>query len=250
MDLYTLQEIIMSIWKKKCQLEHKSVIWLITHFLDIVKFYYNFIKFWHFLFNHLTFCNAERAAVQPTPSPQSQPLGAVPPPLQPHPLGAPCSPTPVQLHPRGRQTQLHGSRTCCRATPPQSQPLGAGGPPTVTPPPGGAVQPNPCAATPPGAPDAAARQPDELPYNPSPNPNRWGRWAPHCNPTPWGSRAAQPLCSYTPWRRCAAQPLCSYTLQPHPATGGGVSCSYFINKRNYLIFVFFLNNNNTNNFTG
>ena len=157
--------------------------------------------------------------MQPTPSPQSQPLGAVPPPLQPHPLGAPCSPTPVQLHPRGRQTQLHGSRTCCRATPPQSQPLGAGGPPTVTPPPGGAVQPNPCAATPPGAPDAAARQPDELPYNPSPNPNRWGRWAPHCNPTPWGSRAAQPLCSYTPWRRCVAQPLCSYNLQPHPATG-------------------------------
>ena len=101
----------------------------------------------------------------------------------------------------------------------QPQPLGAVGPPTVTPPPGGAVQPNPCAATPPGAPDAAARQPDELPYNPSPNPNRWGRWAPHCNPTPWGSRAAQPLCSYTPWRRCVAQPLCSYNLQPHPATG-------------------------------
>ena len=149
----------------------------------------------------MTFFNAERAAVQPTPSPQSQPLGAVP-------------------------------------------------PPTATPPPGGAVQPNPCAATPPGAPDAAARQPDELPYNPSPNPNRWGRWAPHCNPTPWGSRAVQPLCSYTPWRRCAAQPLCSYTLQPHPATGGGVSCSYFINKRNYLIFVFFLHNNNTNIFTG
>ena len=121
--------------------------------------------------------------------------------LQPHPLGAPCSPTPVQLHPRGRQTQLHGSRTSCRATPPPIPTPGGGGPP-------------------------------------------------HCNPTPWGSRAAQPLCSYTPWRRCVAQPLCSYNLQPHPATGGGVSCSYFINKRNYLIFVFFLNNNNTNNFTG
>ena len=49
--------------------------------------------------------------------------------LQPHPLGAPCSPTPVQLHPRGRQMQLHGSRTSCRATPPNPNPWGRWAPP-------------------------------------------------------------------------------------------------------------------------